>query len=74
MIPRIDAKATGKNIKALMACTDTTKDEIRLWCDVSLQTYYDWTSGRRVPSTKNLLILSWLFECKMDDIIAVAYG
>jgi transcriptional regulator with XRE-family HTH domain len=74
MIPRIDIKATGENIKRLMDETGTTKEDIVTCCGVTIQTVYSWLSGRRFPSADNLVVLSWIFGCKVDDIIAVAYG
>lgn len=70
MIPVIDVKATGENIKRLMTEKGITAREIQDWCGFStVQPVYHWISGRNMPTVDNLLILSYMFDCSMEKIL-----
>lgn len=70
MIPKIDVKETGKNIKKLMNEGRVTPSDIQLWCGFStVQPIYHWISGRNLPTVDNLLILSTVFSCTIEDIL-----
>ena len=75
MIPHIDIKATGENIKALMKSTAVTPTEIKEWCNfTTVQPIYHWIHGRHLPSVDSLVILACMFGCKVDDIIVIKVG
>ncbi len=75
MIPKIDIKATGENIKALMDSTGVTPTEIKEWCGfTTVMPIYHWIHGRNLPSLDSLAILACMFGCKMDDIIVLEVG
>lgn len=70
MIPIIDVKRTGKNIKNIMLKKGVTPKDIQEWCGFStVQPIYHWTSGRNLPSVDNLLILSYILDCSMEHIL-----
>ena len=75
MIPHIDIKATGENIKALMKSTGVTPTEIKEWCNfTTVKPIYHWIHGRHLPSVDSLVILACMFGCKVDDIIVIKVG
>lgn len=58
MIPVIDVKATGENIKKLMKNKGVTPAGVRDWCGfASVAPVYHWMNGRNLPTVDNLLIL-----------------
>ena len=72
MIPKIDVKETGRNIKRLMEEGGVTPSNIQLWCGfTTVQPIYHWMNGRNLPSVDNLLILSAVLGCSMEDILVL---
>ena len=74
MIPVIDVQGTGKKIKENMeriglSVADVQK-EFNLTCKASV---YHWVHGRNLPTIDNLVVLSRLFGCKLDDLLVVKW-
>lgn len=74
MTPIIDLDATGKRIKAHMTRTGLSavdvQKELNLTC---VATVYHWIHGRNLPTIDNLVVLSRLFGCRVDDILVVRW-
>ncbi len=69
-LPIIDVKATCMNIKRLCAekgvsITDLQK-AMRL---ESCQACYKWFAGKNLPSIDNLVIISYLLDVTLEEII-----
>lgn len=69
-LPEIDKTATGENLKRLMRKNKVSVFDIQYALKVnSPSSIYAWTQGRILPSTDNLVKLSAILHCTMDDII-----
>lgn len=72
MTPIINVEATGKNIDKLMKERRLSKRDVQVVCGFStVQTIYKWVHGKCLPTVDNLLVLSYLFEVKIEDILVV---
>lgn len=70
MIPLVDMRMTGLNIKRLRVKKGVSVREIQYACQLeSPQAIYNWEKGKRIPSVDNLLILKEFFDCHIDDIL-----
>lgn len=70
MGPRIDMKATGQNIKALIRQRGYTVREIQQYFGFTYpQSVYHWFDGRNLPTVDNLYALSELLQVSMDQLI-----
>lgn len=72
MNPYINMKATGTNIDNLMRERRLSKHDIKRICGfTTVQPVYKWIYGQSLPTVDNLLILSYLFGVKIDDILVI---
>ena len=72
MTPIINVEATGKNIDKLMKERRLSKREVQTVCGfTTVQTIYKWVHGKCLPTVDNLLVLSYLFEVKIEDILVI---
>ena len=63
MIPLIDKKQTGINLRRIMdECGFTVKDVQQYLRLGSIQSVYHWLNGISMPSVDNLYALSYLFQ------------
>lgn len=70
MIPKINMKETGNNIKQLMKANNVKPVDVQLWCGFgTVQPIYHWQHGKNLPTVDNLLILSYMLNCRMEDIL-----
>lgn len=68
MIPLIDKKQTGINLRRIMdECGFTVKDVQQYLRLGSIQSVYHWLNGISMPSVDNLYALSYLFQVSVDD-------
>lgn len=68
----INNKKTGERIKALMEENNMTASQLRkIFGFNTLQAIWKWRSGKSIPSIDNLFVLADLFNCKIEDIVAV---
>lgn len=75
MLPRIDLKATGKNIRRLMEESGLTPSDIQdAMCFTSVQAIYKWFYGKNMPTLDNLVILAQMFGVTIDNIVVVERG
>ncbi len=70
--PDINVEATGEKIRKLMKTkkldTYTLSQMLEMRSTTSI---YAWTQGRVLPNTTNLVRLSQIFDCKIDDLIVM---
>lgn len=70
MIPTINKKRTGKNIKAFMEMRGLSVQDVRESLSLgSVQTVYHWLEGKSLPSLDNLYALSELLRVPMDMLV-----
>ena len=68
--PRINMRATGANIKRLRKEKGITVQQIADFMGFTEPVaVYKWQRGDSLPSTDNLLALSKLMKCSMEDIL-----
>lgn len=71
MIPMIDKKKTGRQLKYFMRKCGFTPRDIQEYLSLScVQTVYRWFAGVNVPSIDNLYALSILFGTGIDALVA----
>lgn len=72
MIPQINLKKTGQNIKNLMKEHHLSVGDIQELCGItSKASIYKWFHGMCIPSTDNLVILADAFGCTLEDVLVV---
>ena len=72
MTPIINLEATGKNIDKLMKERRLSKRDVQAVCGfTTVQTIYKWVHGKCLPTVDNLLVLSYLFDVTIDDILVI---
>ena len=68
---RVNEVATGLLIKQKCIETGHTPKEISAMFDVSITVPYLWFTGRSMPKLDNLVGLSKLFECPIEELLVV---
>lgn len=72
MIPTIDVKGTGDNIRNRMQQKGITPKGVQNRLGLSsVQAIYKWFYGHNLPTIDNLLILSDMLGSKIDDLLEV---
>ena len=70
MIPTIDMVKTGQNIQNLRQNAGlTVKDLQDIFGFATPQANYKWQHGVTMPTLDNLIVLSVVFQLRMDDIL-----
>jgi len=70
MIPTIDKKATGINIRRTMDKQNISVKDLQKHLGLnSLQSIYHWLNGICLPTVDNLYALSDLFHLPVDELI-----
>ena len=70
MIPVIDKKATGINIRRTMDKLDLSVKDLQAYQGLNrLQSIYHWLNGICLPTVDNLYALSNLFLVPVDDLL-----
>lgn len=71
-VPQIDMAATGLNIHSLRVKNSFKVVDIQNIFDFNTpQAVYKWESGRSIPTIENLLALSRIFNCTIEDLIVL---
>lgn len=71
-VPQIDVGATGLNIHALRVRNNYKVVDVQDIFDFNTpQAIYKWESGRSLPTIENLLALSRIFGCPIEQIIVL---
>ena len=72
IIPVIDLKATGQNIKNLrISAGISVKDLQYIYGFTNPQAIYKWQNGDCMPSIDNLVILASILGVTVDDILVL---
>ncbi len=71
MMPTIDMVATGKSIRAMRIAAGMTIDAMAETCGVSRGAVAKWQRGDCMPTIDNMIILAFVWNVKVDDIIVV---
>lgn len=70
--PVINIKATGENIVKLRKEKGLSVKDIQEVCGFGTpQAVYKWQQGLALPTVDNLVLLSYLFEVTIDEILVV---
>ena len=72
-LPVINFEKTGARIKELCEEANLTIEDLQDYMGLSQTAYYKWFSGRSLPSSENLVHLSYLLQVPVDDILVVYY-
>lgn len=68
----IDIKASGENIKSLVKQHNLRLADLQVALGFNTpQAIYKWYRGESMPTIDNLIILTELFNCSIDDIIVI---
>lgn len=71
--PMIDMVRTGENILKLRQQNNLSVKELQLIFGFETpQAIYKWQHGTALPTVDNLVILSIIFEVKMEDILVLS--
>ena len=72
VMPVIDAKATGVNIKKIIKSKGFKISDVQARCGFNTpQAIFKWMRGDAVPTIDNLIILADMFDIPIDKIIIV---
>lgn len=70
MIPVIDKKATGINLRKIMDQRGLTVKDVQQYLGLGgVQSIYHWLNGKSMPTLDNLYALSELFQVSIDEMI-----
>jgi transcriptional regulator with XRE-family HTH domain len=68
----IDIVASGQNIKQLVTQHNFNISDIQEALGFNTpQAIYKWYRGESMPTIDNLILLSELFNCSIDDIVVI---
>lgn len=68
-MPCIDMQATGQRIRQLRINAGMTIKDIQDACGITSTSVCNWQKGKALPSVDNLMVLAWLWNVKIDDIL-----
>ena len=70
MLPVIDKKKTGINLRLMMDERGITVKDVQQYLGLgSVQSVYHWLNGLSMPTVDNLYALSYLFKVPVDDML-----
>ena len=70
MLPLIDKKKTGINLRRIMDERDLSVKDIQKYLGLgSVQSVYHWLNGLSLPTVDNLYALSYLFKVSIDEML-----
>ncbi len=69
-MPIIDTVKTGQNIRDMRIRAGMTIKDIQRICGISAAAVCKWQNGQAVPTVDNLVVLSSIWNVRIDDIIA----
>ncbi len=70
-LPKINIKATGRNIKRLREQRNISVKALSEMLYLTIIAVYSWQSGRSLPTVDNLVALSSIFDVGMNEILVV---
>ena len=65
----VDMTATGKKIHEMRVAAGMTIREVQEACSVSAAAVTKWQKGQSIPTIDNMVILSDIWNVRIDDII-----
>ncbi len=72
-VPTIDMVATGMNIMKLRKQAGlTVRDLQTIFGFTTPQAIYKWQNGTSMPTVDNLIVLAFVFDVRVDDIVVKA--
>ena len=70
MIPLINKRETGINLRRIMDAKGITVKDVQQYLELgSVQSIYHWFDGRSLPTIDNLYALSELFQLPVDALL-----
>ena len=70
MIPLINKRETGINLRRIMDAKGITVKDVQQYLELgSVQSIYHWLNGNSLPTIDNLYALSELFQMPIDDLV-----
>ena len=70
MLPLIDKKKTGINLRRIMDERYLSVKDIQKYLGLgSVQSVYHWLNGLSLPTVDNLYALSYLFKVSIDEML-----
>ena len=70
MIPLINKRETGINLRRIMDAKGITVKDVQQYLELgSVQSIYHWLNGNSLPTIDNLYALSELFQMPVDEMI-----
>lgn len=69
-MPIIDTVKTGQNIRSMRIKAGMTIKDIQRVCGISAAAVCKWQNGQAIPTVDNLIVLSSIWNVRIDDIIA----
>jgi len=70
MLPLIDKKKTGINLRRMMDERGLTVKDVQKYLGLgSVQSVYHWLNGISMPTIDNLYALSELFQTPIDEMV-----
>ena len=67
----VDVTGTADKIKRLMNLNNITVIHICNELNITKPAVYKWLSGQSLPTIDNLVMLSDMFNCTVDDILII---
>lgn len=67
--PIIDMDSTGKQMKKLCLERGINVKDLSVILNVSHQAIYKWFAGKMLPSLENMLVLAFILDVKIEDMI-----
>ena len=67
----VSRRETAKTIAEMADKKGVSAKDIAKLTRVTQRTVYSWYKGDRLPSLDRLYLLSWLFKCKLSEMIQV---
>ena len=73
-LPVVNMVDTGNNIYHLMKIHKLSVKNLQEKFGFSApQAIYKWINGKSLPTIDNIVLLAYIFNCKVDDIIVIEY-
>ena len=70
MVPTIDKRKTGQQIRALLKKQGLTVQDVRAYLSLGcVQSVYHWLDGKSLPTLDNLYALSSLLQMPLDELV-----
>lgn len=65
----VSLNKTGKNIRKLIKKNNMKQTQLANALDVTDMAVHKWINCQSLPSIDNIMIMSGIFNCKIEDIV-----